>query len=113
MLNNNKSSKRRTSKRSNTSVKVLISAASLTAVLGGWAGFSMNQSSSTSDAGLTAFGFPLLPTLVSPSDRQSQSAVDANTSSDSPSSPVLRSVRIPRSNANTAPQIVTRTRTSR
>jgi hypothetical protein len=56
------------------SVKMFLTAASLTAIIGGWAGFTVQQAHSadteayteTADTNQVAMDFPPMPTLVSP-----------------------------------------------
>ena len=107
-MTTNKPSKQSTG----AAAKYLIAAASLTAVVGGWAVFSSKDPSlnTTAVAALELTLSPL-PTLVAP-PIQLQDAPSIMLPNNQPSAPILRSVTIPGPVANAAPQPVTNTQSS-
>jgi hypothetical protein len=98
-----------------TGVKFLITAASLTAVVGGWAAFSLKEPAPTVTTEQAALVLPPLPTLVARPGYTAQAAPEMDTSSNQPAAPALRSVTMPQPQPsdNSAPPPVTNTRSSR
>lgn len=111
-MQTNKSPKSAKPGAATTGVKFLITAASLTAVVGGWAVFSLKEPTpaTTQPAALV---LPPLPTLVARPGQTAQSAPEANITGNQPEAPALRSVTIPQPGVNEAPPPVTNTRSSR
>jgi hypothetical protein len=94
-------------------VKILLTVASLTAVVGGWAALSSQQTAVVETAGFASeISLAPLPTLVAP-PTQGQIVPRVAQPNSQPSAPRLRSVTIPQPSGSSAPQPLTTTRSSR
>ncbi|MFZ6030811.1 MAG: hypothetical protein ACOYYS_24155 [Chloroflexota bacterium] len=111
-MQTNRSPQKARSGAATTGVKFLITAASLTAVVGGWAAFSLKEPAPVAIEP-PELVLPPLPTLVARPGHTAQTIPENSIPGSQPDAPALRSVTIPQPGTNAAPPPVTNTRSSR